>query len=99
MRERERERASEREAYQVAGKKQKKKNKKKLPANATDKRDISSIPRLGRSPGEGNENPLQYTYLEYLVDRGSWQARTHGVAELDTIECKHTHTHTEKITS
>ena len=89
-----RERESKRERGLPGG--WQKKKKKKLPANATDKRDINSIPRLGRPPGEGNENPLQYTYLEYLVDRGSWQARTHGVAELDTIECKHTHTHTQK---
>ena len=62
-----------------------------LLANAADKRDRSSIPGLGRPPGEGNGNPLQYTCLEYLMERGSWQARTHGVAELDTTEHRHTH--------
>ena len=34
---------------------------KKLPANADDARDMGSIPRLGRSPGEGNDNPLQHS--------------------------------------
>ena len=64
-------------------------------ANSKGVGNAGLIPPLGRSPGEGNENPLQYTYLEYLGDRGSWQARTHGVAELDTTECAHTHTHTQ----
>ena len=36
-------------------------------------RDVGSIPRLGRSPGEGNGNPLQYSCLENPMDRGSWQ--------------------------
>ena len=36
--------------------------------------DLSLIPRLGRSPGEGNGNPLQYFCLENLMDRGAWQA-------------------------
>jgi len=34
--------------------------------------DLGSIPGLGRSPGEGNGNPLQYSYLENSMDRGSW---------------------------
>ena len=42
----------------------KKKKKKKPPANAGDIRDVGSIPGLGRSPGEGNGNPLQYSCLE-----------------------------------
>ena len=46
---------------------------KKPPANAGDIRDAGSIPGLGRSPGEGNGNPLQYC-LENPVDRGAWQA-------------------------
>ena len=37
---------------------------KNLPANAGDARDIDSVPGWGRSPGEGNGNPLQYSYLE-----------------------------------
>ena len=47
---------------------------KKLPANADDARDMGSIPRLGRSPGEGNDNPLQYSCLGNPMDRGAWQA-------------------------
>ena len=52
---------------------------KNLPANAGD---VSSIPGLGRSPGGGNGNPLQYTCLENLMDRGAWQARVHGVTRV-----------------
>ena len=44
---------------------------KNLPANAGDVRDMGSIPGLGRSPGEGNGNPLQYFSLENLMDRGA----------------------------
>jgi len=43
--------------------------------------DPGSIPRLGRSPGEGNGNPLQYPCLENLMDRGAWWAAVHGVAK------------------
>ena len=39
------------------------------------------IPGLGRSPGEGNDNPLQYSYLDNLMDRGAWQTIVHGVAK------------------
>ena len=39
------------------------------------------IPGLGRSPGEGNGNPLQYSCLENLMDRGAWQAPVHGVTK------------------
>ena len=42
-------------------------------------RDMGLIPRLGRSPGEGNDKPLQYSYLENPMDRGAWQATVHGV--------------------
>ena len=44
--------------------------------------DPGLIPRLGRSPGEGNGNPLQYSCLENLTERGVWQATVHGVAEV-----------------
>ena len=54
---------------------------KNLPANAGDIRDMSSIPGSGRSPGEGNGNPLQYSCLENAMDRGTWQATVHGVAK------------------
>ena len=47
--------------------------------------DVGSIPGLGKSPGEGNGNLLQYSCLENPMDRGAWQATVHGVAEeLDT---------------
>ena len=48
--------------------------------------DVGSIPRLGRSPGEGNGNPLQYYCLENPRDGGAWWVTVHGVAELDTTE-------------
>ena len=47
----------------------KRKEKKNLPANAGDVSDVGSIPGLGRSPGEGNGNPLQYTCLGNPMDR------------------------------
>ena len=43
--------------------------------------DPGSIPGLGRSPGEGNGNPLQYSCLEIPMDGGAWQAIVHGVAK------------------
>ena len=46
--------------------------------------DVSSIPGLGRSPGEGNGNPLQYSCLENPMDRGAWWATVHGVAKSQT---------------
>ena len=56
---------------------------KNPPAHAEDP---GLNPGLGRSPGEGNGNPLQYSCLENPTDRGAWQATVHGVAtESDTI--------------
>ena len=43
--------------------------------------DLGSIPGLGRSSGEGNGNPLQYSCLENPMDRGAWWATVHGVAK------------------
>ena len=43
--------------------------------------DLGLIPGLGRSPGDGNGNPLQYSCLENSVDRGAWQATVHAVAK------------------
>ena len=53
---------------------------------AGDVRDAGSIPRLGRSPGEGNGNLLQYSGLENPTDRGAWQAvvESMGPQESDT---------------
>ena len=54
------------------------------PANAGDVRDSGSIPGLGRSPGEGDSSPLQYSCLESPTRRGAWRAAVHGVREADT---------------
>ena len=51
---------------------------KNLPANAGDARHACSIPGLGRNPGEGNGNSLQYSCLENSMDRRAWWAATHG---------------------
>ena len=59
---------------------------KNPPADAGDIRDTGSIPGLGRSPGERNGNPLQYSCLGNPMDRGAWWAVIHKVTELDTTE-------------
>ena len=46
--------------------------------------DLGSIPGSGRSSGEGNGNPLQYSCLENSMDRGAWQAAVHGVPKSQT---------------
>ena len=46
--------------------------------------DLGLVPGLGRAPGEGNGNPLQYSCLENPMDRGAWQATVHGLQELDS---------------
>ena len=46
--------------------------------------DLGSLPGLGRSPREGNNNPLQYSCLENSMDRGTWQAIAYGVAKSQT---------------
>ena len=48
--------------------------------------DPGLIPGLGRAPGEGNGNPLQYSCLENPMDGGTWQATVYGLQELDTTE-------------
>ena len=48
--------------------------------------DPGLIPGSGRSPREGNGNPLQYSCLKNSMDRGAWQATVHGVTETDTTE-------------
>ena len=58
--------------------------------------DPGSIPGLGRSPGEGNGNPLQYSCLENSMDRRSWWATVRGIAESDRTEWL---THTHKLES
>ena len=54
---------------------------KNHPVNAGDTRDASLIPGWGRSPGEGNGNPLQYSCLGNTMDRGAWRATVHGGPE------------------
>ena len=57
---------------------------KNLPADTGDARDAGLIPELGRLPGEGNDNPLQYPCLENSMDRGAWQATVQWVTESQT---------------
>ena len=58
---------------------------KDLPDNAGDIRHLGMIPGSGKVPGGGNGNPLQYSCLGNLMDRGAWWATVHGIAkELDT---------------
>ena len=57
---------------------------KSLLANAGDIRDAGSIPLLGRSPGGGHSNALQYSCLENPTDRGAWRPTVHRVAKSRT---------------
>ena len=54
---------------------------KNVPTNAGDIKGAGLIPGLGRSPGGGNSNPLQYSCLGNPMDRGAWRATVHGVAK------------------
>ena len=57
---------------------------KYLPTNIGEARDTGLIPVLGRSPGVGNDNPLQYSCPKDSIHRGAWRATVHGVSESDT---------------
>ena len=57
---------------------------KNQPVSEGDIRDLGSIPRSGKSPGEGHGHPLQYSCLENATDRGAWQATVHGDAKSQT---------------
>ena len=57
-----------------------------LKASACNAGDPGSVPGLGRSPGEGNGNPLQCSGLENPMDGGAWWATVHRVSESDTTE-------------
>ena len=59
---------------------------KNSPANEGDIRDVGLVPGVGKSPGGGHDNQLQYSCLENSMDTGTWWATVHGVAESDTIE-------------
>ena len=59
---------------------------KNPPASAGDTKDMGSIPRSGRSPGVGNGNLLQYSYLDSSMVRGAWRAVFHGATESNTTE-------------
>ena len=61
---------------------------KNPPANAGDAGDTGLITGLGRSPGEGNGNPLQYSCLENPIDRGAWWA----IQSVQSQNIGHTHT-------
>ena len=56
-------------------------NNKESACNAVD---LGLIPGSGRSPGEGNVNPLQYSCLENAMDRGAWRATVHGATKRQT---------------
>jgi len=63
-------------------------------ASACNAGDLGSIPGLGRSPGEGNGTPLQYSCLENPMGRGAWWATVHRVAKsLDMTDQLHIHIH------
>ena len=57
---------------------------KNPPGNAGDTKYMGLVPGLGRSPREGNGNPLKYSCLENTMDRGAWWAAVHGVAKNQT---------------
>ena len=51
-------------------------------SSACNAGDLGSVPELGRSPGEVNGNPLQYSCLENPMDRGAWRATVHGITRV-----------------
>ena len=66
----------------------------KPPANAGDVKDVGSIPGSGRFPGGEHGNPLQYSCMENLINRGAWWATIHRVAKSQTPrKGLSTHTH------
>ena len=52
--------------------------------SACNEGDPGSVPGLGRSPGEGNGNPLQYSFLENAMDRGAWWSAVHRLTKSQT---------------
>ena len=71
---------------------------KNLSANAGDIRDEGSVPGLGRPPGGGHSNPLQYSCLENPLDRGTWWTTVHTVTKSWTrLQRLSTHAHREGV--
>ena len=68
-------------------------------ASACNAGDLGSIPGLGRSPGEGNGNPLQYSCLENPIDGGAWWATVHRVAKSRTQLSDFTHSYPYQLLS
>ena len=69
---------------------------KNPPASARDVKDAGSIPGSGRSPEEGNSNPLQYSCLENPMDRGAWGSTVHGASK-NRARVSTAHTYAVKI--
>ena len=69
---------------------------KNLPANAGDIREVGSIPGLGRSPGGGHGNPLQYSCLENPMDRGAWWVTSEGAKSQIQLKRLSTYAETKK---
>ena len=64
-------------------------------ASACNAGDPGLISGSGRSPGEGNGNPLQYSFLENAMERGAWWATVHGVTRVrHDLVTEHSYTHT-----
>ena len=63
---------------------------KNLPANPGDTRDAGSIPGFGKSPGEGNDDPIQHSYLGKSMDLAGYSPCGHKESDIT----EHTHTHT-----
>ena len=70
---------------------------KKSTCSAGDARDAGSVPASGRSPGEGNGNPLQYSCLEKPMDKGAWRATVHGVTRVRHNGVTNTFTFSKKL--
>ena len=62
---------------------------KNPPAKAGGTADVGLIPGLGRSPGEGNDNPFQYSRLENRMDGRVWRTTVHGIAKSRTQQSTH----------
>ena len=71
---------------------------KNLPANGGNAQDVGLIPGSGRSLGEGNDNPFQYSCLEIPMNTGTWWATVHRVTKSQTRLSARTHTHTHTHT-